>query len=98
MSLTSIVELAYWLFIKPFGLPHSKCRNCLNNFRTHYPSRTHKRIARLIMKYAIVVFLVFIGSRIYIVFSLVPELTLEIIVILFIITSILFFLSSLFLP
>ena len=65
LSLASIVELIYWMFVKPFGWPRSTCRNCLKSFKTHYPSRTVKSIANFITKSAIALYLAYAVYRLY---------------------------------
>ena len=60
------MEIVYWLFIKPFGLPKNKCsfKTCTQH---HYPSSTEKRITTLIQGTGISAFLIFAGWRSYLV-------------------------------
>ena len=63
-SITAFIEILYWIFIKPFGLPQEKCsdKNCTKH---HYPSRTHKYITRLVQGSATIALLFFICFRFY---------------------------------
>ena len=67
MSLTSIVEIIYWTFIKPFGFARSTCKTCLKKYKTHYPSRLHKRFSNMITKSLIALYLAYAGYRLYLV-------------------------------
>ena len=69
MSLTSIVEIIYWIFIKPFGFTRSTCKYCLKTYKTHYPSRRHKRFSNMITKSLIGLYLAYAGYRLYLVLN-----------------------------
>ena len=44
--MTASIEIVYWIFVKPFGLPMIPCsiETCTHH---HYPSPTAKRITTL---------------------------------------------------
>ena len=69
LSLASIVEIAYWILIRPFGFPRSTCKNCLKNFKTHYTSLTHEWYANLMMITATALYLAYATYRLYLVFN-----------------------------
>jgi hypothetical protein len=65
-SITAAMEIVYWVFIKPFGLPQTNCTNCTKH---HYPSPAHKWISRFLRSSAIAALLIFSGYRFFLVFS-----------------------------
>ena len=66
-SITAAMEIVYWLFIKPFGLPKEK-RTC-SCTKHHYPSPTSNRITKCVQRSSITAFLIFTGFRFYLVFD-----------------------------
>ena len=66
-SLTSAVEVVYWIFIKPFGLvKEEQCTKCTLH---HYPTPISKRLTTGVQKSCIAAFLIFTGFRFYLVFD-----------------------------
>ena len=65
-SITAAIEVAYWIFIKPFGLPKNTCTKCTKH---HYPSPTSKRITTCVQKSGVAALLIFTGFRFYLVFD-----------------------------
>ena len=64
-SITSAVEILYWMFIKPFGLPmKDKCTRC---YVHHYPSNNSKRITRIGQGFTTTVLIVYFWYRMYLV-------------------------------
>ena len=67
MSIVSVVEILYWIVVKPFGLAKKTCNNCTHH---HYPSPTHKWITRYIHRLAPAALFIFTGYRFYLVGNL----------------------------
>ena len=68
-SLMSIIEIIYWLFVKPFGLHRTNCKNCLERCRTHYPSFAHRRISLRLETTALAIFFIYAGCRFCLVYD-----------------------------
>ena len=60
------IEIVYWIFIKPFGLPQEICsfETCTKH---HYPSPTHKRITTFVQGSSFAAILMYSGFRFYLV-------------------------------
>ena len=64
-SLTAAVELAYWMFIKPFGLEkQEQCKRCTKH---HYKSFLHKHLTRIGQGLTTTLLLAFLWYRLYLV-------------------------------
>ena len=65
-SITSSMEIVYWIIVKPFGLKQKQCQyeTCTQH---HYPSPTAKRITTLGQGAITTALLIFTGFRFYLV-------------------------------
>ena len=66
-SITAAIEIVYWLFIKPFGLPKENRTCCCTEH--HYPSATSNRITKCVQRSTTAAVLIFTGFRFYLVFD-----------------------------
>ena len=66
MSITSVVEIVYWIFIKQFvPNPEQKCWSCKDKGKHHYNSPTIKKIVSLTQYISIAILLIFACYRFY---------------------------------
>ena len=64
MSFVSMVEIIYWIFLKPFGFPKKECVRCNKKYQHHYNSPTHKMIFTVVQTTSyIIVYFLFAGYR-----------------------------------
>ena len=69
MSITSVVEMVYWIFIKQFvPNPKQECESCKEKGKHHYNSPTIKKIVSLTQFISIAIVLIFACYRFYLVF------------------------------
>ena len=66
MSITSVVEMVYWIFIKQF-VPNlvQECKSCKEKGKHHYNSVTIKKIVSLTQYISIAILLIFACYRFY---------------------------------
>ena len=66
MSITSVVEIVYWIFIKQFvPNPEQKCWSCKDKGKHHYNSPTIKKIVSLTQYISIAILFIFVCYRFY---------------------------------
>ena len=66
MSIVSVVEMVYWIFIKQFVPdPVQECKSCKEKGKHHYKSLTIKKIVSLTQYISIAILLIFACYRFY---------------------------------
>ena len=70
MSITSVVEILYWIFLKPFGFEKQECEKCKEKFIHHYDSHISKKIVQWVQIITMIIFLVYTVNCFYNLFDL----------------------------
>ena len=59
MSITSVVEIIYWIVLKPFGFDKQECEKCKKKAIHHYDSLISKKIVSWTQLISIAILLIF---------------------------------------
>ena len=65
MSLTAVVEVLYWIVLKPFGFEKKECERCKEKGKHHYNSCISKKIVTWVQIISIGIFIFFACYKFY---------------------------------
>ncbi len=66
ISITAVVEIIYWIVLKPFGFEKQDCKRCKEKAIHHYDSCISKKIITWVQIISMIIFLVYTVNCFYV--------------------------------